>query len=90
MNIATTVDLYGLCQSCVPMLGAGLDSCAAVQLCPEESLSLLTACYKQGEKTFAAVVPPLAIQFISAHTLIHFLLWGNISSLQDGFLLILG
>lgn len=51
--------------------------CCAVMF-PEEGLDLLTACLQTvGRKTFAAVVPPLSTQFISSHTLIHFLLLGG-------------
>lgn len=59
------------------MFGAGRVAvmwCCAVMI-PEERLDLLTACLQTGRKTFAAAVPPLAIQFNSSHTLIHFLFW---------------
>lgn len=61
------------------MFGAGRVAvmwCCAVMI-PEEGLDLLTACLQTGRKTFAAAVPPLAIQFNSSHTPILFLFCGE-------------
>lgn len=52
------------------MFGAGRVAvmwCCAIMI-PEEGLDLLTACLQTGRKTFAAAVPPLAIQFNSSHS----------------------
>lgn len=78
------------CQSGVAMLGAGLWT--HVVLCGYVPWggSRFTYCMltNSGRKIFVAVVPPLSSQFISSHTLIHFLFWGNNSPLQDRFLVL--
>lgn len=58
-------------------LGFGVMWCCAVMFLENRSRFTYCKFTNSGRKTFAAAVPPLSTQLISAQTLIHFLFLGR-------------